>query len=198
VGTPQFSDVQLDALRELANIGSGNASTALASMLAKPVDISVPLVQALPFAEAVEAVGPPEREITAIMLRIVGELTGTVLLVVAPEDAQKLCSMLGVDADSEWGVSALCEIGNIVGTSYLNALSAMTGLEMEPSPPAAVTDMLGAIVQSALAEMAAACDVALVLDSDLEVEGEDCEVDFVLLPNEGGVNDLLTRLGLGS
>jgi chemotaxis protein CheC len=74
----------------------------------------------------------------------------------------------------------------------------MTGLELEPSPPAAVTDMLGAIVQSALAEMAEACDVALVLDSDLQVEGEDCEVDFVLLPSQGGVNDLLTRLGLGS
>jgi len=195
----QFNDLQLDALRELANIGSGTASTALSSMLGRPVDISVPNVQALPFADAVEAVGPVEREITAILLGVHGELDGAVLLLVAPECATVLCGLLGVDADSEWGLSALGEIGNIVGASYLNALTAMTGLEMEPSPPVPVTDMLGAIVSTALASHAGSdSDVALVLDSDLAVEGEDCNISFLLLPAAGGVHTMLERLGLAS
>ncbi|CAA9464454.1 MAG: Chemotaxis protein CheC -- inhibitor of MCP methylation [uncultured Solirubrobacteraceae bacterium] len=196
--TPQFTDLQLDALRELANIGSGTASTALSGMLGRPVDISVPVVQALPFAEAVEAVGPVEQEVTGILLGIVGDLNGAVLLVIDPAGAATLCTMLGVEADSEWGLSALGEIGNIVGASYLTALSAMTGLEMEPTPPAPVTDMLGAIVASALASHAAGADadVALMLDTDLEVEGEDCGISFLLLPTAGGVHEMLARLGL--
>jgi chemotaxis protein CheC len=119
--TTQFNDVQLDALRELANIGSGNASTALSGMLGRPVDISVPVASALPLAEAVDAVGPAENEVTGVMLGMIGELTGSVILLVSPEDAGVLCGMLGVEADSEWGLSALGEIGNIVGASYINA-----------------------------------------------------------------------------
>ncbi len=197
--TPPFTDLQLDALRELANIGSGTASTALSAMLGRPVDISVPTVQALPFADAVEAVGPVEREVTGILLGVRGELDGAVLLLVDPAGAAVLCSLLGVDADSEWGLSALGEIGNIVGASYLSALTAMTGLEMEPTPPAPLTDMLGAIVSSALAAHAGTdADVALVLDSDLQVEGEDCNISFLLLPTAGGVHEMLDRLGLAS
>src|SRR4051812_31788563 len=189
----------MDALRELANIGSGTASTSLSAMLGRPVDISVPNVQALGFAEAVDAVGPVEREMTGILLGIEGDLNGAVLLLVDPADAAVLCGLLGVEADSEWGLSALSEIGNIVGASYLNALTAMTGLAMEPTPPAPVTDMLGAIVSSALAAHATAdAEVALVLDSALEVEGEDCSIAFLLLPTAGGVETMLARLGLAS
>ena len=194
----QFNELQLDALRELANIGSGNASTALSGMLGRPVDISVPVASALPLAEAVDAVGPAESEVTGVMLGIVGELTGSVILLVSPGDAATLCNMLGVDVDSEWGMSALGEIGNIVGASYINALAMMTGFAMEPTPPSTTTDMLGAIVASALAEHADGTDVALVLDSEMSVEGDDCAISFLLIPRAGGVRELLGRLGIDS
>ncbi|MBA2644302.1 MAG: chemotaxis protein CheC [Solirubrobacterales bacterium] len=194
----QFNDLQLDALRELANIGSGNASTALSGMLGRPVDISVPVASALPLADAVEAIGDAESEVTGVMLGIVGELTGSVILLVSPDDAATLCNMLGVDVDSEWGLSALGEIGNIVGASYINALAVMTGFAMEPTPPSTTTDMLGAIVASALAEHADGTDVALVLDSEMSVEGDDCEICFLLIPRAGGVKELLARLGIDS
>src|SRR3954467_13266648 len=165
-------------------------------MLGRSVDISVPKAQALPFAEAVEAAGPAEDEITGIVLGIVGEMNGTVLLLVPPADADAMCRMLGVEPDDEYALSALGEIGNIVGTSYINALAAMTGLAIEPTPPATATDMLGAIVESVLANHADGGDVALLLDSQLQVEGEDCSVSFVLVPNHGGVDQLLDRLGM--
>ncbi|RKQ87470.1 chemotaxis protein CheC [Solirubrobacter pauli] len=192
----RYTDTQLDALRELANIGSGTASTALSGMLGKSVDISVPNAFVLPMAEAVGSIGDPESDSTGVVLGIVGEMPGSVLLLFTPKDAELMCGLLGVEAGSEYGISALMEIGNIVGASYINALGQMIGMELEPTPPAAATDMLGAIVQSVLAERAGAGDVALLLDSDLVVEGEDCSVSFLLVPDQGGVEQMLERLGV--
>jgi chemotaxis protein CheC len=193
----QFSELQLDALRELANIGSGTASTALSSMLGRSVDISVPTAEALPFADAVDAVGPAERVVTGVVIGVNGDMAATVLLLLGESDAATLCGLLGVDPADELAASALGEIGNIVGASYINALSAMTGLALEPEPPQSATDMLAAIVASVLAGRAAGDDIALVLDSDLRVEGEDCSMSFLLVPSHGGVQELLARLGLG-
>jgi chemotaxis protein CheC len=192
----QYTELQLDALRELANIGSGTASTALSTMLGRSVDISVPTARALPFADAVDAAGPAEEEITGIVLGIVGDMTGTVLLLIPPADADAMCRMLGVEPDGEYGLSAIGEIGNIVGTSYINALAAMTRMEIEPTPPSTATDMLGAIVESVLAGHALTGDTALLLDSNLMVEGENCSIAFLLVPETGGVELLLARLGL--
>jgi chemotaxis protein CheC len=147
-------------------------------------------------AEAVDATGPAEEEVTGIVLGVVGDMRATVVLLVSPADAAAICTMLGVDADSEIGLSALQEIGNVVGTSYVNALAGMTGLALEPTPPAAATDMLAAIVESVLAGHAGAGDLALLLDSDLVIEGEDCAISFLLVPDQGGVDLMLARLGL--
>ncbi len=192
----QYSDLQLDALRELANVGSGTASTALSSMLGRSVDITVPKAFVLPMAEAVGSIGNAEDDVTGIVLGVFGDMEATVLLLVNPNHAALLCGMLGVPADSEFGESALMEIGNIVGSSYINALATMTGMSIEPTPPSLATDMLAAIVESVLAARATGGDVALLLDSDMVVEGEDCSVSFLLVPDQGGVEQLLARLGL--
>jgi chemotaxis protein CheC len=192
----RYTDIQLDALRELANIGSGKASTALSQMLGRSVDISVPSAFVLPMAEAVQSIGDPEAEATGVVLGVLGELPASVLLLFTPKDAELMCSLLGVEAGTEIGVSALMEIGNIVGSSYINALGEMIGMELEPSPPASATDMLGAIAQTVLAERAGAGDVALLLDSELMVEREDCSVSFLLVPDQGGIDTMLARLGL--
>ncbi len=192
----EYTDLELDALRELANIGSGTAGTALSSMLGRPVDISVPRALALPLADAVDAAGDAEQPATGVVIPLQGDLQGTVLLLFDGDDAATLCSLLGVEPDSDVGLSALGEIGNILGTSYIQALGQMTGLTLEPTPPHVATDMLGAIVATVLAAEAATADVALLLDSDLQVEGEPCSLSFMLLPEPGGVRELLTRLGL--
>ena len=191
-----YNDTQLDALRELANIGAGNASTALSGMLGRSVDLRVPDARLLPMHEAVEAIGPPESEITGIALGVLGDLPAIVLMLLTPPDAEALCGLLGLEPDSEYAESALGEIGNVVGTSYLNALAGMTGLEIEPTPPATVTDFLGAVVESVLAVRAAASDRALLLDSSLVIEGEDCSIVFLLVPDHGGAEELLERIGV--
>jgi chemotaxis protein CheC len=188
--------MQLDALRELANIGSGTAGTALSSMIGRSIDVSVPTAQALPVPEAVEAAGPADEQATGVVIPVMGSFDGIVLMLFAPDDAATLCGLLGVEPDTEVGLSALGEIGNILGTSYINALGTMTGQELEPCPPEVVTDMLGAIVSSVLTPTAEWADVALVLDSDLRVEGEACSLAFMLVPSPGGVAGILAGLGL--
>ena len=192
----ELTDIQLDALREMANIGSGNAATALAGMLGRPVDLSVPLASALPLPDAVDAVGASEGIVTAVAIPVMGELEGIVLLTFPVPSAHALSGFLGVVDDPEMELSALGEIGNILGSSYINALGSMTGIEMEPCPPQAVTDMLGAIVASVLASAAQQSDTALLLDSNLTVEGAACEFGFLFVPYENGIVQLLTRLGL--
>lgn len=192
----EYTELELDALRELANIGSGTAGTALSSLLGRPVDVSVPRALALPLADAVESAGDPESPAAGVVLPLQGDLEGTVVLMFDEKDAATLCSLLDVEPDSEVGRSALGEIGNILGTSYIQALGQMTGLTLEPTPPQVVVDMLGAMVATVLATTAETADVALVLDSDLAVEGAPCSLSFMLLPEPGGVRELLTRLGL--
>jgi chemotaxis protein CheC len=196
--TPRYTELQLDALRELANIASGNAATALSQMLGRAVELSVPRVLALPLADAVKACGSPDESITSVVIPLEGDVDGFVLLLISTEAADALCQLLGVQAGSEIGDSALREIGNILGTACLNALASMTGLNLGPCPPHLSTDMLGAIVSSLALSQAASTDLVLVLDSELEVADEPCSISFVLLPTDGAVTDLLTPLGLAA
>jgi chemotaxis protein CheC len=193
---PSLSDIQLDALRELANIASGTAATALSQLLAREVAISVPRALALPPADAVDECGDPEQHVAGVLVPIGGDIEGLVLLLIPFEHAERLCAMLGVEPHTEVGDSALREIGNILATSYLNALGAMTGLGLEPSPPALHSDMLGAIVSTTLIGTAGANELALVLDSELDVSGDPCSISFLLLPTSGQISDLLAPLGL--
>ena len=193
----RYSELQLDALRELANIGSGNAATALSGLLGRSIDVSVPNALALPLADAVDAAGPAEAIVTGVVLPVYGDLDAIVLLLFTPEDADELTGLLGCEPGSEVALSALGEIGNILGSSYIGALGSMVGLMLEPRPPATATDMLGAIVASVLVAEAHTTDFALLLDSDLVVEGSECSFQFMLVPSAAGVDELLNRLGLG-
>jgi chemotaxis protein CheC len=193
----RYTDLQLDALRELANIGSGTAGTALSSLLGCPIDLSVPSASALELADAVEAAGAPEDIVWGVVVPVTGEVDATALLVIPDADAATICTMLGVEADTETGRSALGEIGNIMVSSYVGALATMTGFELDLRPPQSARDMLGAVVSSVLAAHADQHDMALVLDSELELAGEACTLSFMLLPTSAGVAELLHRIGLG-
>jgi chemotaxis protein CheC len=191
-----FSDMQLDALRELANIGSGNAGTALGSMLGKSVDISVPTAAALPLAEAVAIAGEPDAMRYGVVVPIVGDFEAIVVLLFPEEDARKLCGIYGIDPSTADGFSMLGEVGNILGTNYINVLAQMVGMQLEPAPPQVVADMLASILSTVLIGRGDEVDEALILDSNLLVEEEECSLSFLLLPNHGGIKELLGRLGL--
>lgn len=193
---PAFTEVQLDALRELANIGSGNAGTALSALLDRPVEISVPQASALPLADVVGVVGDPAELRHGIVVPVGGELHAEVVLLFPEPDARALCALFGLDPATPDGQSMLAEVGNILGSNYINVLGQMVGLTLEPSPPQVVQDMLGAILESVLLGRGDDVDIALILNSSLAVAGESCRLSFLLLPAAGGVSTVLERLGL--
>jgi chemotaxis protein CheC len=194
--TPIYSDTQLDGLRELANIGSAQAAAALSQMLGQPVDISVPTAAALPLDEAIALAGDADAPRHGILVPIVGEFEASVVLLIPDQDAAALCAVYGLEPGTPDGRSFLAEVGNILGTSYINVLAQMCAMKMEPAPPQVVADMLGAILASVLLGRGEDVDTALILDSSLQVEGNPCSLSFLLLPALGGVEELLSRIGL--
>jgi chemotaxis protein CheC len=199
----RYDEQQLDALRELASIGSGTAATALAQMLGRPVELTVPRALALPLADALDAVGEPDAMVASVVLPTIasagsarGEVEMIVLLLFSYSCAANLCEMLGVEPRSELGDSALGEIGNVLGASAVGAFAQMTGLALEPQPPHVLFDMLGAVVASVLSATAGELDLALVLDASLTIEDAACGMSFLLMPTIGGASELLGRLGL--
>ena len=131
----RYTDLQLDALRELANIGSGTAGTALSSLLGSPIELSVPSASALELADAVEAAGAPEDVVWGVVVPVTGQVDATALLVIGDDrGAGPICTMLGVEADTSTGRSALGEIGNIMVSSYVGAGATMTGSGARPAP----------------------------------------------------------------
>jgi chemotaxis protein CheC len=197
MASARYSDLQLDALRELANVGSGTAGTALSALLGRPVDISVPNAAALELADAVDAAGVAEDVVLAVVVAVGGDLEATALLVVSERDAAAIGALLGVDPDSEDGRSALEEVGNILVASYVGALASMTGFVLDLRPPASARDMLGAVVATVIAAHSDGRDLAIMLDSELRIEHDAIALSFMLLPTPEGVDELLERIGLG-
>jgi chemotaxis protein CheC len=207
-----YDERQLDALRELASIGSGNAATALAQLLGRPVELAVPRARALPLADALDAIGEPDAMVASAVMPTTGYAGGAddrlrrrcpdaeivVLLLFSNSCAATLCELLGVEPRSELGDSALGEIANVLGASAVGAFAKMTGLALDPQPPYVLYDMLGAIVASVLSATAGELDLALVMDAELSVAQAACGLSFLLLPSPGGVAELLDRLGLGA
>jgi chemotaxis protein CheC len=192
-----YTEIELDALRELANVGGGTAATSLSDLLGMPIDVAVPSAYALPLADAIGAAGPPDLRVTGVAVALVGDLHGAAIMLFPDEDARTLCALLGLETESELAASALGEVVNILCASYLGALGSMTGLQLELGPPHSVVDRLGAIMGSILTVSAGAGEVALMLDSALVIEGRECSLAFLLVATGDGVEGLLAQLGVG-
>ena len=157
----KVSQEYYDVLKELGNIGAGNATTALAQMLQCKVDMKVPQVRLLNFNEVGEVMGGEEQIVAGIYLAVEGDITGSMMFILEQEAAkslvEKLMGMPLQDGLDEMGISALKEIGNIITGAYLNSLSQLTNLKMVPSVPDLSIDMLNAILQTMVMEELQQC-----------------------------------------
>jgi chemotaxis protein CheC len=193
---PRYSELELSAVQEIANIGTGNAATALGMLVGRQIDIGVPSVELVPLAEAAERIGPLESTVAAVLTPVRGDAPASLLLALPMPSAEVLCGLLGTDANSELGHSCLQEIGNILTGSYTTALVGMTGLALEPEPPLLAIDMLGAVVDTVLAMSAADADTVLFLQTAIGIEGAECSFGFLFVPQDAAVDTLLRALGV--
>jgi len=196
-----LNDVQIDALREVGNIGAGNAAIALSQMVNNKVDLSVPRANILPLASVPDLVGGPETPVAGVYLKIIGECSGSILMLLEKESAWSLAGlMVKNDLEGEDAVmvkkSALQETGSILSGAYLNALGQLTNLFFKPSVPGFAMDMAGAIIDYVLVDLAATEDYVMVVETDFQISGIKIQGHLILFPDSGTLAIILERLGV--
>ena len=198
-----LTKTQLDALREVGNIGSGNACSALAQFLNRKVDMSVPSATIRDFKSIPEIVGGSEQQVLGIFLKVMGEISGKILLLIPSETSLKLLHTLipGCEISNplnmgEMENSCMREVGNILAGAFLNALSALTGQPMLNSLPSMAFDMSGSLIDSVVADMSAVSDQVLMIETSFIDSQEDLRLHIFLLPEPESLHKLLEYLGV--
>lgn len=195
----QLSETYIDVFKELGNIGVGNATTALASLLQSRVDMKVPQVKLLEFKDVGTVLGGEEQEMVGVYLSVKGDIFGSILFLVKKEVAIHLAGkvMMGMGSDEfgEMEISAFKEIANIITGAYLNALSSMTDLTMYPSVPYLTIDMAGAILSVPAVEFGIYSDSILLIQSHIS---DDIDIDgfFIMVPEPDSFEKILGSLGI--
>ena len=195
---------QLDAMREVANIGAGHAATALSQMTNRKIMITVPRVNVRPLEEACDIVGTPDQVIAAVLMHMMGDLTGRALVLFPQGAARTLCDFLlrremgTTQAFGEMEQSTLKEAGNILGSAYLNALSDFMGMMLVPSVPSLVIDLSGAILTTAHVNFGHDRDYAFCVETSFRVEGasEPLGGHFLLLPDLASLRSIFDAIRL--
>jgi chemotaxis protein CheC len=198
-----LNNMHLDVLREIGNIGAGNAATALAKLLNRKIDMDVPRAKILEFKDVNEILGGAELPVVGILLKVSGDLTGNIMFILQQQAAALLVNMLmGRPLDSEQRefseieISALKEIGNILAGSYLSSLSALTNLKIISSVPDLAIDMAGAILSVPAIEFGKVGDTVLYIETEFSEGSARVVGDFFLVPDYDTYDVLLNALGV--
>lgn len=197
----EVNDMYIDVLREIGNIGAGNATTAIASMLGIRINMSVPKVELLEVSKLGSAICPEEEIIVGIFLEVQKDIEGSMMFLMKMDSSRFLVNkLMGRDVEEEkdfdeMDLSALKEVGNIIAASYLNALSAMTNLVIAPSIPYIAVDMAASILSVPAIQFGQFGDNALFIQTEF---GDDVMISgyFILMPEQDSYEKILTALGL--
>lgn len=194
--------LHMDVLQEIGNIGAGNSLTALSTMISSKVDMTPPKVRILSFAEAVESSGGAENVGVGILLTLSGDINGMIMFIIEENFAHKMVNLLlsqallSFEDNDEMSKSALCEIGNIMGASFINAIATMTGMAIDISTPSLAIDMMGAILSVPAIIFGEVGDKVLFIEEEFTDSVETIKSRVALIPDVESLNKILTRLGI--
>lgn len=184
----KLDDRTIDILTEVCNVGAGHAATALSQMIGKKVLLEVPRVQLEDIRNVPDMAGGSSSLVAGLIFRILGEANGTIFMVFPEESARTIISLMTgtkgeVDMNDEMNISAMKEVGNILSSAFLSAISQLSGLSLIPSVPGYAWDMAGSILDSVLIEISRLADRALVIETQFLEIGENIESHLFLLPD---------------
>ena len=198
----QLNDVQLDTLKEIGNIGQGNAASALSSIMGKMIDISVPNVKILDFDKTVKYLGGEEQLVVGILFNITGEINGMLIQVLSETAACGMVNPLmneNISSLSEinnMNRSCLEEIGNILAGSYINAIASLTGMTIDISVPSLTIDMAGAILSVPAVKFSMIGDKVLLIDDSFIIDNGELKSNIILIPEIESLSVLFSKLGV--
>ena len=198
----ELNEMQFDALKEIGNIGSGHAASALSSMLDRPIDMNVPQINILDYTEVVENLGGPENVLAGILMSLTGDVSGMIMFLIHKPFVKILLSnLLGMDIEDnfdldEMSQSAIKEVGNIIAASYVNAIAELTGLAIEISPPELCVDMVGSVLSLPAIYYANISDKIIFIKDELDKE-DAASSQIILIPDVDSLKKIMESLGLG-
>lgn len=195
------NSMYVDVLKEIGNIGAGNATTAMASMIHTRMNMNVPDVKLMEASQLGGAICPEDETIVGIFLEVQTDITGSMMFLMRMDSAHFLVNtLMGRDPNyqepfDEMDLSAMKEIGNIIAASYLSALSTMTNLKITPSVPYIAVDMAAAILSVPAIQFGQYGDNALMIETEF---GDDVMMSgyFILMPEQDSYDKILTSLGI--
>lgn len=198
----ELGEQQMDVFREIGSIGNGNAVTALSGLLSEKISMEMPEVDILEFNQAQKKIGDPEEIVGAVLVELSGELSGIMMLILKERFIKQIVGKVlsgkieDLLAMGEMEQSLLVEIGNIMLSAYVNALSSLTNIQINLSVPQMAVNMLGGILSLPMAMMGIESDKLMMISGRFFMNGEEMDNDILLLPDIKSLNTLLKKLGV--
>jgi chemotaxis protein CheC len=203
-----FNHLQLDAIKEVGNIGTGNAATALSQLLSCMIDMDVPKADLVSIYSIAEYYGDPDAVVAAVFVRSLGEFGCSLIFIQKEEEAGLMVDLLlkqqfgdsvPEDLPQEMFDSALAEVGNIILSSFLNAINMLIGTQHQISPPGVAHDMLASIMDVVASIFGQMGEMAVLVNTELRVGGtdgggRDISGNIVMLPDPDALELLLRKL----
>lgn len=194
--------MHIDVLREIGNIGAGNAATSLAGLLNRKIDMKAPVVRIMDIANVDNALGGPETPVVAILVELSGDIRGIMMFIVSQHFTKMILKSLlneeNVDCMrlTDMERSAISEIGNIMIGSYVSAISELANLKIKISVPAVTSDMVGSLLTVPAAEMGAVSDEIIFVEDDFKNSNNSISANMMLVPSLDSVEKLMSGLGI--
>lgn len=198
-----LDQTHFDVLKEIGNIGAGNAATALSQLVSEKIEMTVPDVSIMPLGAVSDILGGAECEVVGIYMRVFGDAPGKIIFLFPLQEAGALVDLIlrcpkGTTQEfHDFEQSALKEIGNIMTGAYLHALTRLTGLQQLSSVPSFACDMVGAIINTALIDLGMIGDYALLIETQFSLTDRKINGHFFLVPDPGSLEIILGALGVG-
>ncbi len=198
----ELNEIHIDILKEIGNIGAGNAATSLSQMLSKRIEMNVPEVSLLDYENVINSIGGAENVVVGILVSFEGEIEGVILFLLKKEFVHMILNSLlgtelhGFEDISEMEMSALSEIGNIMVSSYVNSISSLTNMAIDITVPSLNIDMSGALLDAVTAEFSEAADKVIFIREKYFCQEETIYSHMLLLPSMSSLEILLRKFGM--
>ncbi|MDD5948475.1 MAG: chemotaxis protein CheC [Lachnospiraceae bacterium] len=197
----EITEGQYDVLKEIGNIGLGNATTALSKMLNRRIEMKIPQVDLVEINKLADLIGGPENPVVGILVTLSGDISGMMMFAVEQFSARKLVNLVLQQESQEerfshMDFSVLKEIGNIIAGAYMTSISTLTGLAIFPSVPQACYDMAGAILSVPAIEFGKIGDKALLIDSSFDDTDDQIDGYFIMIPDLESYNKIMSIFGM--
>lgn len=198
----KFDAFKYDLLKELGNIGMGNAASSLSMMLMdERVNIHVPEVGVVSLGELPDHMAGPDRIVAGIYVQVGGDMSLHMIFIMPDESARTIARILTGETSeelSEMGMSAILEVGNIITAGYVNAISDLAGMALIPSPPSIAVDLTEAILGTILAGAEVAEDFVILIKTEFETGKSEIEGFLCVIPDSESVDAVYTKMLKGS